>query len=191
MCMQPFSPITYLKMFALVKIQPFFLIFLHDINSCARCISWLSICFTCKRCDISSKNRRSTKVVATYGKKLCPVLVNLNVKTKQFKKRHRASVRRKFWSTSRFWSLVWVEQRVRRNCTFIPFCSKTFCSKILGLKKNVSTGRKTRNICVNEEPLVSLEVSHRWRPRLKRSFDFVWVAKGFQRSLDTWAVCSK
>ena len=41
---------------------------IHNINSCGRCIDWLHICFTCVRCDMSSINKRSTRVVATLKK---------------------------------------------------------------------------------------------------------------------------
>ena len=30
------------------------MIWIHNINSCVRCIGWLYICFTCERCDMSS-----------------------------------------------------------------------------------------------------------------------------------------
>ena len=46
----------------------------HIFNSCVRCIDWLYICFTCVRCDISSINKRSTRVVATFKNHICDVI---------------------------------------------------------------------------------------------------------------------
>ena len=44
-----------------IKIYPSLVICIHNIISC---IGWLHICFTCERCDISSINKRTTKVAA-------------------------------------------------------------------------------------------------------------------------------
>ena len=38
---------------------------INNFNSCVRWIGWLFIWFTCERCDTSSINKRSTRVVAT------------------------------------------------------------------------------------------------------------------------------
>ena len=42
---------------------------IHNINSCVRCIGWLYICFSCDRCAMSSINKRSTRALATFWKK--------------------------------------------------------------------------------------------------------------------------
>ena len=42
------------------------LICICNINSCVRFIGWLYIFFTCERCNTSSTNKRSTRVVATF-----------------------------------------------------------------------------------------------------------------------------
>ena len=42
---------------------------IHNVNSCLRCIDRQYICFTCERCDMSSINKRSTRVVATFKRK--------------------------------------------------------------------------------------------------------------------------
>ena len=41
---------------------------IHKINSCVRRIGWLYICFTRERCNMSSINKMSTRVVATFLK---------------------------------------------------------------------------------------------------------------------------
>ena len=40
----------------------------YNINYYARCIGWLHICFTCERCNMSSINLRSTRMVETLKK---------------------------------------------------------------------------------------------------------------------------
>ena len=42
------------------------LIFIHNLNSCVRCIGWQYICFTGERCYVSSTNKRSIRVAATF-----------------------------------------------------------------------------------------------------------------------------
>ena len=49
---------------------PPLVICIHKINACLRCISWLYISFTCKRCNMSYK--RSTGAVAALNKWLIP-----------------------------------------------------------------------------------------------------------------------
>ena len=47
-----------------------------------RCVCWLYICFTCERCAISSINKRSKRVVATFkskvGGSVCLIGFNLS-----------------------------------------------------------------------------------------------------------------
>ena len=43
---------------------------LHNINLCVRFVGWLYTCFTCERCGMNAINQRSTKVVATFKKKI-------------------------------------------------------------------------------------------------------------------------
>ena len=40
--------------------------YIYNINSRVRCFGWLFICFTWERCDMSSKIKRSTRLVATF-----------------------------------------------------------------------------------------------------------------------------
>ena len=53
---------------SLVKCTLPLVICVHNINSCARCFGWQYICLTCERCDMSSVNKRSTRVGATSKK---------------------------------------------------------------------------------------------------------------------------
>ena len=51
------------------KNQPyFFWLVYHNVNSCARCTGWRYICITCERRNMSSRNKISTRVVATFKK---------------------------------------------------------------------------------------------------------------------------
>ena len=50
------------------------MISIHNFNSCVRCIVWQYICFTYERCNMSSINKTSTRVVVNVKKKMWPMI---------------------------------------------------------------------------------------------------------------------
>ena len=59
---------------SLLKCTLLIVICIHNSNSCVRCIGWFYICLTCESCDMSSINKSSTRVMATFKKLLAQCL---------------------------------------------------------------------------------------------------------------------
>ena len=53
-----------------VKSTLLLMLCIHNFNSCVRCKVWLCICFTSERCNMSSINKRSTRVGAKSKKSI-------------------------------------------------------------------------------------------------------------------------